>query len=306
MTRAEINGEVILTQLPEIISWLVELGLPAANSRFARYHKIIEKFFRDRPDTLQDGGNQRFRDLSLAYRECLDIWIVYTCFKGTRHPNFIEKLFKVVAGQDVPEPGDAGKSRNYLFEFLVAARFQLAGYTIDFDEKTDVVARRDGIAVRVECKRLTSENQLIKRIGEAADQLSKAPTKFGEKEVGLIFVDVSSCIIERVAWEVDTPNDARREVNRELLSFLSRNAAKIETANQRYLDVSYGTCFSATLPIWTRLNSVMQSASKIDVLAAENISEEEFDELHKVLSGIEHSFTRLLDLMGSPVQASAG
>jgi len=303
MTRTEINEGVILTQLPEIISWLVELGLPAANSRFARYDKIIEKFFRDRSDTLLDGGSQRFRDLSLAYRECFDIWIVYMCFKNTRHLNFIEKLSKVVAGQDVPELGDAGASRNYLLELLVAARFQQAGYAIDFDHKTDVVARRDGITVRVECKRLTSENKLITRIREAADQLLEAPTNFGEKVVSLIFVDVSSCIIENVAWEVDTANDARREMDRELLRFLSRNAAKIEAANQKYLDVSHGTCLSATLPIWTRLDVVLQTVSKIDVRAADNLSDERFDELNKVLSGIGHAFDKLLELMRSPIQA---
>lgn len=301
MTRAEVNGDVISKKLPEIISWLGELGLSAANSRFARYEKIIEKFFRDRPDTLQDGGNQRFRELSLAYRECLDIWIIYACFKGTRHLNFIEKLSKVVAGQDVPEPGESGESRNYLLELLVAARFQLAGYAIDFDEKTDVVARRDGITVRLECKRLASENKLITRIGEAADQLLKAPSKFGEKVVGLIFVDISSCIIESVSWEVETADDALREVNLELQRFLSRNAAKIETANQKYLDVSYGTCLSATLPIWTRSDFVMQTVSHINVRLAEKLSDERLTELDNVLSRIDHSFTKLLEPVVSPV-----
>lgn len=141
-----------MQKLPEIISWLVGLGLPAANSRFARYEKIIDKFFSDRPDTLQDGGKQRFRDLSLAYRECIDIFVIYICFKENRHTNFINKLSQVVSGHEVPEPKEAGLSRNYLTELLVAACFQNAGYTIDFDEKTDVVARRNGITVHIECR----------------------------------------------------------------------------------------------------------------------------------------------------------
>lgn len=115
------------------------LGLPARNSRYAGYDECIEKFFRDRPDTLQDGGNRLFRELSLAYSECIDIYFVYRCFGEIRHPNFIEKMSRVVAGRDVPELEEAGASRDFLFELLVAARFQLAGYNIDFDEKTDVV-----------------------------------------------------------------------------------------------------------------------------------------------------------------------
>ncbi|WP_341644630.1 hypothetical protein [Thauera sp. SDU_THAU2] len=189
---------------------------------------------------------------------------------------------------------------------LVAARFQHAGYTIDFDEKTDVVARRDGIKVHIECKRLTSEKQLNKRIGEAADQLSKAPTKVGEKVAGLIFLDVSSCIIESVPRDVDTANDAEREVKRELQRFLSRNAAKTETANQKYLDVSYATCFSTALPIWTRCDFVMQTVSPMDVRAAESLSDERFEKLKQVLSGVDQSFTEIFRLMESAAQAPFG
>lgn len=303
MKKTEINGDVILQLLPEIISWLVELGLAAENSRFTRYKKIIENFFRERPDTLPDGGNQRFRDLILAYRECLEICIVYTCFKDSRHINFINKLSKVVTGQDVPEPGDAGESRNYLLELLVAARFQQVGYTIDFDEKTDVVARRDGITVCVECKRLTSEKQLIKRMGEAADQLSKAPAKFGENVVGLIFVDISSCIIESVRWEVNTAHDAVFEMRREMQLFIFRNATKLETANKKYLKASHATCLSATLPIWARSELVMQIVSHIEVTAAETLSSQRFEELERILYGVAENFTKQLELMAlAPVE----
>lgn len=294
MSRAETNEDVILKKLPEIISWLVALGLSAGNSRYARYDKIIEKFFRDRPDTLQDGGNQLFQDLSLAYRECIDIYAVYRCFSETRHQNFIEKLSKVVAGRDVPELGEAGTSRNFLFELLVAARFQLAGYDIDFDEKTDVVARRDGITVRVECKRIASEKKLSTRIDEAADQLSKASTKVDEKVVGLIYVDVSSCIVESVQREVDTHDDALREVKRELRRFLVRNSVAVEAANQKHLGVSYATCLIATLPIWTH-DFVMQTVSCTDVRAATDLSDEKFEELEKVLYGFDQSFTKLFE-----------
>lgn len=302
MSRAETNEDVILKKLPEIISWLVALGLPAGNSRYARYDQIIEKFFRNSPDTLLDSGSQLFRELSLAYRECTDIYAVYWCFSEIRHQNFIEKLSKVVAGRDVPELGEAGKSRNFLFELLVAARFQLAGYDIDFDEKTDVVARRDGVTVRVECKRLASEKKFSTRIDEAADQLSKASTKVDEKVVGLIYVDVSSCIVESVQQEVGTHDDAAREVKRELMRFLVRNAAAVEAANQKHLDVSYATCLIATLPIWTH-DFVMQTVSCTDVRAATDLSDERFEELEKVLYGFDQSFTKLFEPKESSLQA---
>jgi hypothetical protein len=302
MSRAETNEDVILKRLPEIISWLVALGLPAGNSRYARYEEIIEEFFRNRPDTLQDSGNQLFLELSLAYRECIDIFAIYRCFSGIRHHNFIEKPSKVVAGRDVPELGEAGTSRNLLFELLVASRFQLAGYDIDFDEKTDVVARRDGITVRVECKRLASEKKLRTRIDEAADQLSKASTKVHEKVVGLIYVDVSSCIVESVQREVDTHDDAVREIERELRRFLVRNAASVEAVNQKHLDVSCATCLIATLPIWTH-DFVMQTVSCTEVRAATDLSDERFEELKKILYGFDQSFMTLFEPKDSSLRA---
>lgn len=149
----------------------------------------------------------------------------------------------------------------------------------------------------IECKRLSSEKQLKKRIDEAAEQLSKAPKNIGEKVIGLIFVDVSSCIAVSVQSDVNTADDAKREVNRELKFFLSRNADKVEAANRKYVDVSHATCFSATLPIWTRCDYVMQTVSQIDVRAAATLSDERFNELEKVLSGVEQSLTEIFRLM---------
>ncbi|AVJ27351.1 hypothetical protein [Achromobacter spanius] len=295
MSKLEINGDFIVRQLPGIISWLVSLGLPAANSRYARYDKIIKNFFRNRPDTLHDGGNQLFRDLSLAYRESVDIYIVYRCFKDVRHPMFIEKLSHVVAGQDVPEPGEAGASRNYLFELLIAARFQLAGYDIDFEEKTDVVARRNGHTVRIECKRLSSENKLNARINEAANQLSQAVKKVDERVVGLIYIDVSSFIVEKVKWEVNTRDEALHEVKRALKLFLGDYGRTVEAANKKHLGVSFATCFTAVVPIWTRSDLTMQTVLHTDVLAASDLPDEKFQLLNEVVFGTDHGFKHLFE-----------
>ncbi len=81
-----------------------------------------------------------------------------------------------------------------LFELLVAARFHLADDTIDFDDTSDVVAKRDGLVVRAECKRLVSGKQLEKRINYATDQLAKAMAKTDEEALGIVFIDVSSCM----------------------------------------------------------------------------------------------------------------
>jgi hypothetical protein len=292
MARTVVNEDDIMKELPKIIAWMVALGLPARNSRYARYEEHINKFYRDRLDPLSDEGKQFFKELNQAYRECIDIYLVYKCFEHVRHPNFITTLSKVVAGQDVPDLEVAGASRNFLFELLVAARFHLAGFTIDFDDTSDVVAKRDGQVVRAECKRLVSEKQLEKRINRAADQLGTAMVKGGEDVVGIVFIDVSSCVLPDIRQVVETADEAEQEMKVAVHRFLVRNANLVETLNRKYIDVSWATCLVGTLPIWSR-DLVLHTSASTEVRAAETLSDEKYGQLQKVLAAFDETFTKL-------------
>lgn len=294
MSNADVSETAILEELPNIIAWLSGLGLPSTNSRYARYERIIDEFYKVHPHARVDGGLQAFRNLSLAYRECIDIYMVYTSFKQLRDAGLIERLLKAVTGPDVPEVDEAGQSRDFVFELLVAARFHQAGYTIDFCQKTDVVARRDGITVRVECKRITSEKKLRERVNKAASQLAEAPAIDGEKVIGLIYVDVSGCIVEKVKAEVATRQQAADELKRALRKFLMENMVEVEALNTKHLDVTHGTCLIATLPIWTH-DFTMHAVTATEVRAAEALSDERFDELRRALEGFDQTFTSVFN-----------
>jgi hypothetical protein len=289
MSNADVSETAILEEIPNIIAWLSGLGLPSTNSRYARYERIIDEFYKAHPHARVDGGQQAFRHLSLAYRECIDIYAVYTSFKHLRDAGLIERLSKAVTGPDVPEVDEVGQSRDFAFELLMAARFHQAGYTIDFGQKTDVVARRDGITVRVECKRITSEKKLRERVNKAASQLAEAPAIDGEKVIGLIYVDVSACIVEKVKVEVATRQQAADELNKALRAFLMENIMEVEALNTKHLDLSHGTCLIATLPIWTH-DFTMHAVSGTEVRAAGALSDERFDELRRALEGFDRSF----------------
>lgn len=285
MLNADMSATEIFEELPNIIAWLAGLGLPSTNSRYTRYERIIDEFYKVHPHARVDGGQEAFRHLSLAYREFLDIYVVYTSFKHLRDPGLIERLSKAVTGPDVPEADEIGQSRDFAFELLVAARFHKAGYSIDFGQKTDVVARRHGITVRVECKRITSEKKLRERVNKAASQLAEAAAIDGEKVIGLIYVDVSGCIVEKVKFDVSTRQHAADELNSALRAFLMENHMEIEALNTKHLDLSHGTCWIATLPIWTH-DFTMYTVSQTEVLAAKALSDERFDELERAVKGL--------------------
>ena len=292
MAKAVVNEDHIMKELPKIIAWMEALGLRARNSRYARYEEHINKFYRDRLDPLSEEGKQFFKELNQAYRECIDIYLVYKCFEHVRHSNFIVTLSEVLMGKDVPDLEVAGASRNYLFELLVAARFHLAGYAIDFGDTSDVVAKRDGVVVRAECKRLVSERQLEKRINYAADQLATALAKADEKAVGIVYIDVSNCVLPDLRQVVETGDDAEQEMKAAVRRFLVRNANRVETLNQKHIGVSYATCLVGTLPIWSR-DFVLHTSASTEVRAAKNLSDEKYEQLQKVLAGFDKTFTKL-------------
>jgi hypothetical protein len=292
MAKAVVNEDDIMKKLPKIIAWMVALGLPARNSRYARYEEHINKFYRDGLNPLSEEGKQFFKELNQAYRECIDIYLVYKCFEHVTHPNFIATLSKVVAGKDVPDLEVAGASRNFLFELLVAARFHLAGYAIDFDDTSDVVAKRNGLIVRAECKRLVSEKQLEKRINYAAGQLAMTMTEADEEAVGIVYIDVSSCVLPDVRQVVKTADEAEQEVKTAMRRFLARNANLIEALSRKHIDVSYATCLIGTLPIWSR-DVVLHTSASTEVRTAETLSDEKYKQLQKVMAGFEQTFTKL-------------
>ena len=292
MAKAVAGEDQIIQSLPAIISWMEAMGISARNTRYGHYEKIINQFYRDKVDPWSAEGKQRFKDLSLAYRECIDIYLVYKCFEGVIHPNFISTLSKVVAGREVPDLEVAGESRNFLFELMVAARFKMAGYDIDFDDTSDVVAKRGGLVVRVECKRIVSEKQLYRRVNHAAKQLTTAMTKANAKVVGIVYIDISSCVLPGVRQIVETDADAEHEVKAAVHSFLARNANVIEALNRKHIDVSYATCLIGTLPIWSH-DFVLHTSTATEVRAAETLSDEKYELLQNVLIGFDETLTRL-------------
>ncbi|QNN76786.1 hypothetical protein IAE60_12640 [Pseudoxanthomonas mexicana] len=290
MARALTEESNIMGQIPEVIAWMSSLGLRARNSRYARYEEHINAFFKQGYDPASEEGALRWQHLTQAYRECLDICLVYRCFKDVRHPSLIKTLSHVISGQDVPDPHDAAASRNFLFELLVAARFHLAGYAIEFGEKGDVVARRGPVLVRAECKRLVSEAQLVKRIKYAAGQLEEVVD--AEKgEIGLIFVDVSACIASDARTMVETRIEARDEIRNSLQRLVVRNGNNLETLNAKHQHVSHGTCLVGVLPIWSD-GGVLNTCMGTRVVVAKELSVDKYNALRFALANFEEAFVK--------------
>lgn len=303
MFNNTISSKAILDQMALVLTWLDGLGLPSYNSRYARYEEIVDAFFMGaRPESNMDDAQRRYDEMTKAFRECLDIIIVFNNFKDNIEPRLAKTLKQVVSGQDVPQLDVAGASRNYLFELLVAARFSAAGYNIQFDSaiddeaETDVVAKRDGYVVYSECKRLSSEKKLEAKIKEAAKQLIRKIVNSSDDFFGLIFIDISSCIISELPPKPVSQIRARRIVDRVVKSFIARNGNLINSLNIRFKEISLGVCFVANVPIWAP-NSILYTIAPMDVRAASTLSDKKYAQLEMVLKGFDGALSNQLSTL---------
>lgn len=86
------------------------------------------------------------------------------------------------------------KPRNFQYELLVAEKMKSLGYSINFDELTDVVATRGNDTIYIECKRIKSSKGLESNYRKACKQLiniNKDAYKF-------VFIDVFNCYFNNI------------------------------------------------------------------------------------------------------------
>jgi hypothetical protein len=105
-----------------------------------------------------------------------------------------DRLEKVLSGQRelAKESLAKAEARNVLFELVMAARIERAGFVVDLDRIEDVFFDLFGRPCFVECKRVQSVNKLETRIEEAAKQIGKrCDDSRNSKARAIIALDIS-------------------------------------------------------------------------------------------------------------------
>lgn len=277
-------GELILSEMPEVIRWLESLELSVLSSRFSRYTKHIEAFFNE-PNPLTDTARDKFDKLTAAYHECLNIVIIKSIFENEPSVGFKNKLSKVVTGSDFLTDSPKQEARNYFFELLVSAKLSECGYEIDFNSLTDVVAQKNKLTVFIECKRIFSEKSFEKNFKEAGKQLKARSVKNTSTNFGLIFIDVSNCISNDLPRkEVQNKMSAKNHLEYAMQKFVDRQSNLIESLNERFSEESLAVCLFGQGSIWTT-DAVLYQATKTDVRARSSMDDAEFNMLNLLLKG---------------------
>jgi hypothetical protein len=286
-------SELVLQKMPEVLNWLKSFGFKSLCTRYSRYIKYIDTFFTvNNPDSEE--GRLAFELLIKSYNECLEIVIIKTVFKEEKSNGFKTRLGKVITGRDHLNNAAISESRDYLFELLVAARFSRAGYKVDFDFLTDIVARKEELIVYSECKRITSEKRFKENFDTAGKQLEREMKKTSDSKLGLIFIDVSSILSKGIQKiEVNDELVAKRILGVAMKQFIAQHAHDIESLNSKHIGHSLGVCLLGRSSMWTK-DFTLYTVTNLDVRASEQLSNSKFSNLEKVLHKFDSAFDDLL------------
>jgi hypothetical protein len=188
------------------ISWMKNIGVKISSGR-TQHYLIIMNFWRDNYKSASDSvAKDIFLDFVSSVSEIDSFIKIHKAFKDEPINRLFSIKTKLQKGVNGPlnaedENSNTSEARNYIFEALVAAKF----HNPEKDMSTILTASTDTAVefkkkkIWIECKRVTSENNLENNIRKAANQLDKQLCKKVGKKIntgnkGLVAIDFSKML----------------------------------------------------------------------------------------------------------------
>lgn len=167
-------------------SWLQDaIGLEI-KGRIAKYAKNIVRY----PQFRGGFGSELYYSLQ-SLNEMNDLIKISEQLQKQSSARFKESVKNAIHGPDfrgTVESSKTEKFRNYLFELKIAAAYEENNHAVDLSQVTDVVVINPLIAI--ECKRVTSADQIIRRAKEAIGQIEAI--KECKPTTGFVYIDITS------------------------------------------------------------------------------------------------------------------
>lgn len=212
------------SDLKDALNWVESLGVRIEGTRFAKYSKNLA--------LLENSINVPDRLGSEAFDSAIEAWELVLIHKGlSQHKSeaFRARLSELSGGPlhsgDEKPDGSSHKARNTGLELAVGAHFALAGFSVDFDTKADIIASDPRTTFYVECKR-PSSFKISNTIDEAYSQLKARYIGHSlEREPrGLAVISLNKLLNpESLQLRVQSTREAVSTVDSEVNRFLNGN-----------------------------------------------------------------------------------
>jgi hypothetical protein len=217
-----LHYDTILGKLSGInifIKYLETKGLKPLNTRVGEYARVLERYLSDK-STKEDIHTK----VIFAIRE-IDEWLwIYKGLIVNEPKNVIDIVKKAIGGPHFArDEYENTLARNIQLELRIASYFLQNGFDVDISSISDLVVQVNGVHVFVECKRLNSRTQVLKRAKEAKRQLNKRYKSINSPSNGIVVLDVGR-VIQPDQGIATSPNFefGRQQIKYQILDFNER------------------------------------------------------------------------------------
>lgn len=187
--------KTILESHKRTCDWFSRCNIDISRGRLGEYGRFLENLVK-----LHESGDYKSIEAELdrhlnSLFEASELSIITEAFSDNQHAGIPTLLKEIASGTGsylLENTSSSNKARNYAFEVLVAARFQLAGIPVYFSDRSDVKTLFDDYEIFIECKRLRSRNKIDRNLKDAKDQLTKSfKRSTGARKRGIIALDIT-------------------------------------------------------------------------------------------------------------------
>lgn len=236
MTLPSHSLETLTERLRRFEELCAKHDVVTRNTRIDRYRRYLEQpppkgweldrgVFIDPPNSPIQHGLDR---LLYVLREVHELVWIGEGLRDADTRGLADKLQIVVRGADFAALDRNTESRNTQFELRIASYLGRAGYRLDFETFTDIIATRGLTTYYVECKRIASAAQLARRIKEALNQIEERKPKSGfvHGRHGVVAADVTRVAFTHNGLTLGVTPDHGRAVIQEKLQDITANVEK--------------------------------------------------------------------------------
>lgn len=209
-----------IDRLNDAIDWLNSLGVRSVATRLTKYKNFIDDFYRVLG--TEEANKDHLHHYAQAQREVFELIRIKEALQAHGGAHLLQRLKQITSGQPFRAAQVHDPARDISFELSIAGRFLNAGLEVDLSQIADVVVRSNSHTIYVECKRITSENQIEKRIAGAYQQASRRiSASNSSKAKGFCAFEVSEVINPDLEmYAVDSPQAFQRQTSRQLANFV--------------------------------------------------------------------------------------
>jgi hypothetical protein len=224
-----------MAKISGFIQYLETKGLKPLNTRVGEYLRFFERL------VSHKCSEEEIRTKLVSVIREIDEWLwVYKGLLIKEPKNIFDLVDKAMGGPHLARDENENTfPRNTQLELRICSYFLQNGFEVDVSSSSDLIVQVNEVPVFVECKRLNSPTQVLKRAKEAKKQLHKRYKSINGPSNGIVVLDVSRVIQPSQGLAI-LPNYpvAKGEIQAQILAFNDKfNTSKIFAEDDKLLFV---------------------------------------------------------------------